>query len=153
MTIIVRLRRIDKAKRKIPYICRMLRVEAHFILCYIKHKERYLRQQIPLSTACIPFQKWILPSRVLLFRASPNLGGQVRHFYFFLVFLLLSRKVRNATIKLPKEIINPTIPMNIRIIFAIIMVTHLPSYVFQRAGISSGGYHPCHGFRNLILSH
>lgn len=37
---------------------------------------------------------------------------QVRHFYFFLLFLL-SRKVRNAIIKLPKDINKANIPMKI----------------------------------------
>jgi hypothetical protein len=40
-------------------------------------------------------------------------GRQDRHFYFFL--FLLSRKARNATMKLPKDISNAKIPMKIEI--------------------------------------
>ncbi len=65
----------------------------------------------------------------LLLRAPPILWiRQDRHFYFFLLFLL-SRKVRNATIKLPKEISKPIIPININTISAaVISRTSLPTY-------------------------
>ena len=54
-------------------------------------------------------------------------GRQDRHFYFRL--FLLSRKVSNATMKLPKAIIKPIIPINIIIISAAVMyTTSLPMY-------------------------
>ena len=76
-----------------------------------------------------PTPKWMLPSwlNVLTDTAYP-VCWQDRHFYFFLLFLL-SRKVRNATIKLPKEISKPIIPINIKIISAaVISRTSLPKY-------------------------
>ena len=52
---------------------------------------------------------------------------QDRHFYFRL--FLLSRKVSNATTKLPKAISKPIIPINIIIIsVAVICTTSLPMY-------------------------
>ena len=48
-------------------------------------------------------------SNVLTDTAYP-VARQDRHFYFFLLFLL-SRKARNAIIKLPKDIIKVNIPM------------------------------------------
>ena len=78
--------------------------------------------------------KWMLPDLALLLRAPPILWPrQDRHFYFFLLFLL-SRKVRNATIRLPKEISKPIIPIKIKIISAAVIITHLPSYVFRKTG-------------------
>ncbi len=53
---------------------------------------------------------------------------QDKHFYFFLLFLLL-RKVRNVTVKLPKEISRLIIPINIKIISAVVILrTSLPMY-------------------------
>ena len=74
---------------------------------------------------------------------------QDRHFYFFLLFLL-SKKVRNATIRLPKEISKPIIPININMISAaVISRTSLPMYSGEPV-IGLGGYHPVMGtFRNL----
>ena len=82
---------------------------------------------------------WVLP--ILWIR-------QDGHFYFFLPFLL-SKKVRNATIKLPKEISKPIIPININMISAaVISRTSLPMYSGEPV-IGSGGYHPVMGtFRN-----
>ena len=85
----------------------------------------------------------------LLLRASPILWiRQDRHFYFFFLFLL-SRKVRNATIRLPKEISKPIIPINIKMISAsVISCTSLPMYSGEPV-IGSGGCHPVMGtFRN-----
>ena len=49
-----------------------------------------------------PLQSGCSQECVLSLRTSPHLWiRQVRHFYFFL--FLLSKKARNATIKLPKE--------------------------------------------------
>ena len=56
--------------------------------------------------------------------ASP-VGRQERHFYFFL--FLLSRKARNVITKLPKDISKPIIPININMISAAFITTHLPS--------------------------
>ena len=50
-------------------------------------------------------------------------------FYFFLLFLSLVRKARNAIIMLPKVANNVSIPMNIEIIStAVILRTSLPMY-------------------------
>ncbi len=78
-------------------------------------------------------------------RTPPNLlADRLGIFYFFLLFLL-SRKVRNATIKLPKDTSKPIIPMNIKIISAAVMIrTSLPMYSGKPV-IGSGGYRPCHG--------
>ena len=66
--------------------------------CYSINKKEH-----PLQSGCSRL-------KLMSLRTPPHLWiRQVRHFYFFL--FLLSRKARNATIKLPKEI--PIIP-NIR---------------------------------------
>ena len=67
-------------------------------------------------------------------KTSPILWvRQDRHFYFFFPFLL-SRKVRNATIKPPKVQSKVNIPRNIEIISKAVIITHLPSYVFRQSG-------------------
>ena len=63
-----------------------------------------------------------------------------RHFYFFFLFpeedFLLSRKARNATIKLPKVTNSVSIPMKIEIISnAVILRTSLPMYSLQARGL------------------
>lgn len=77
-------------------------------------------------------------------RTPPSLlADRLGIFYFFLLFLL-SRKVRNVTIKLPKDISKPIIPMNIKIISAAVMIrTSLPMYSGEPV-IGSGGCRPCH---------
>lgn len=107
-------------------------------------KERHLRQQMPSSE--FPTPKWILPDLALLLRALPILWArQDRHFYFFLLFLL-SRKVRNATTRLPKEISKPIIPINIKMISAaVILRTSLPMYSGKPV-IKLGRLPPCHGY-------
>ncbi len=93
-----------------------------------------------------PTSKWMLPRmvfNVLTDTASP-VCRQERHFYFFLLFLL-SRKVRHATIKLPKEISKPIIPINIKMISAaVILRTSLLMYSGEPV-IKRGRLPPCHG--------
>ncbi|MCM1172053.1 MAG: hypothetical protein NC393_07985 [Clostridium sp.] len=100
-----------------------------------------------------PTPKWMLPKRLFCPYGHCLIWcRQVRHFYFFLLFLL-SRKVRNATIKLPKEISKPIIPMNIKIISAaVILRTSLPMYSQQARAIGSGGYHPVMGTLLVALA-
>ena len=75
---------------------------------------------------------------------------QDRHFYFFL--FLLSRKARNATVRLPKVANSVSIPMNIEIISnAVISRTSLPMYSRLAGIIGSGGCHPVMG--TLLRSH
>ncbi|KEZ89452.1 hypothetical protein IO98_15905 [Lacrimispora celerecrescens] len=60
-----------------------------------------------------PLQKWML-SRLMLkcpYDTAYPVGRQGGHFYFLL--FLLSRKARNATIKLPKDINKANISMKI----------------------------------------
>ena len=55
--------------------------------------------------------------------------------------------------KLPRAISKPIIPINIMMIsVAVIGATSLPMYSGKPV-ISSGGYHPCHGFHSDILTH
>ena len=89
--------------------------------------------------------------QVVLTDAASPVGRQERHFYFFL--FLLSRKARNAITKLPKDISKPIIPININMISAAVITTHLPSYVLQLPGISSGGYHPVMGTHMRVSTH
>lgn len=73
---------------------------------------------------------------------------QDRHFYFLL--FLLSRKARNATTKLPKDISNPIIPMNTKIISAAVMsATSLPMYSGKPV-FKAGRLPPCHGCFSVI---
>ena len=93
-----------------------------------------------------PTPKWMLPNRSI----CPNghrlsVDQTERHFYFFL--FLLSRKARNATIKLPKATNNVSIPMKIEIISNAVIITHLPSYVFPTDWVLRlGRLPPCHGY-------
>lgn len=73
----------------------------------------------------------------------------MRHFYFFL--FLLSRKARNATIKLPKAMSKLKIPIITEIISKAVIITHLPSYVIQRTGVDIGRLPPCHGHSNACF--
>ena len=74
------------------------------------------------------------------------------HYFFRLWSLSLSRKASNAITKLPKAISKPITPMNIKMISAaVIGATSLPMYSGKPV-IGSGGYHPCHGFHEWILS-
>ena len=75
----------------------------------------------------------------------------MRHFYFFL--FLLSRKARNATIKLPKAMSKLKIPIITEIISKAVIITHLPSYVIQRTGVDIGRLPPCHGHSNACLEY
>ena len=96
--------------------------------------------------------------------ASP-VGRQERHFYFFL--FLLSRKARNATIKLPKATSKLNIPIITEIISKAVIITHrlrsrsgprwtgvhwtpsdLPSYV-----IWLGRLPPRHGYSSYVNYH
>lgn len=92
-----------------------------------------------------------LSQGILSLRTTPILCcRQDRHFYFFL--FLLSRKARNATIKLPKDINKPIIPMNIIIISAaVISRTSLPMYSWQ-ARFWLGRLPPCHGYFPMQFS-
>ena len=104
-------------------------VEIPLSLCYIGYKEG-------------AHSKVDAPKRKdLPLRASPILWlRQDRHFYFFL--FLLSRKARNAIIKLPKVANNVSIPMKIeRISNAVISRTSLPMYS-RKAGSERSGRLP-----------
>lgn len=105
-------------------------------LCYIEYKERHLLEQMPFSSDSIHSKSGCSQARCYctLTSAALPVGRQVRHFYFLLLFLLLSRKVRNAITNVPKDISKPIIPMNIKMISAHVITTHLPSYVFRQAG-------------------
>lgn len=88
---------------------------------------------------------WSLPTGILpLRKRRPPWSQQDGHFYLRL--FLLSRKASNATIKLPKVNNKVKIPMKIEITSNAVIVTHLPSYVFQQAGHFLGGCHPCRRF-------
>ncbi len=86
----------------------------------------------------------------------PLLGGQGRR-YFFLLTFLLSRKVRNARNRLPKDISKPSIPMKINIMSASVILRtsllctrHLTKYRL----LQLGRLPPCHGlFRTNIISY
>ncbi len=69
-----------------------------------------------LKTGKAPTPKWMPPDNrlVVLTDTAYPVGRQDRHFYLFL--FLLSRKARNATTKLPKDISNANIPMKIETI-------------------------------------
>ena len=65
----------------------------------------------------------MLPRRLFGQKTTPHLWiRQVRHFYFFL--FLLSRKARNATIKLPKATSKLNIPIITEIISKAVIITH-----------------------------
>ena len=82
----------------------------------------------------------------------PSWFEQGGHYFFRLWSLSLSRKASNAITKLPKAISKPITPMNIKMISAaVIGATSLPMYSGKPV-IGSGGYHPCHGFHEWILS-
>lgn len=106
----------------------------------------------------------MLPKRLNVFTDTAYpVCRQDRQFYFFLLSLSLTRKARNAIIKLPKVANKVNTPMKIEIISnAVILRTSLPMY-FQQAGqmtreatsafrsgqreISiSGHLTPCHGY-------
>lgn len=116
-------------------------VEIPNTLCYIEH-----RRSTHSKGGCSE-------SRFLSLRTTPILcAGQDRHFYFFLPFLLL-RKVKNATIKLPKEIRRLIIPINIKIVSAIVISrTSLPMYSRQAGSTGSGGCHPVMGTLLMALA-
>ena len=87
----------------------------------------------------------MLPSRlnVLTDTAYP-VCRQDRHFYFRL--FLLSRKVSNATTRLPKAHNNVSMPRKIeRISKAVIGATSLPMYSGKPV-IGVGRLPPCHGY-------
>lgn len=92
-------------------------VEVSYSICYSNHKK-----STHSKGGC---------SRIGLYALTGSaypVCRQDRHLYFFLLFLL-SKKVRNATIKLPKEIRRLIIPINIKIISAaVILRTSLPMY-------------------------
>ena len=127
-----------------PERCQALILELSAYLCYPLNRKRCLLvTDTPKQSS--PFQWWMLPKLALLLRALPILRlRQDRHFYFFLLSLL-SRKVRNATIRLPKEISKPIIPINIKMISAaVILRTSLPMYSGKPV-TGSGGCHPVMG--------
>ena len=103
-----------------------------------------------------PTPKWMLPRRLnyLSARGAFPVCRQGRHYFFFFPDLL-SRKVRNATIKLPRDISKANIPMKIEMIsYAVISRTSLPMYSGQAGHIGSGGYHPVMGtFLHGITMH
>ena len=72
------------------------------------------------------------------------LADRIGFFYFFL--FLLSRKARNAIIKLPKAANIVSMPMKIEIISnAVTSRTSLPMYSWQARAIGPGGSHPVMG--------
>ena len=85
-------------------------------ICFRKSLLIFSERNDILRTRKAPTPKWMPPENwldVLTDTAYP-VGRQDRHFYFFL--FLLSRKARNVTTKLPKDISNANIPMKIEMI-------------------------------------
>lgn len=90
----------------------------YFVLCYIRFKGNTAHK----VEASVTVTSYV---RTLLSCFADRIG-----FFYFLLFLL-SRKARNATIKLPKVANSVSIPMKIDMISNAVIVTHLPSYVFR----------------------
>lgn len=79
-------------------------------LCYIEYKERHPLEQMPFSSDSIP--KVDAPKYAFCsYEHSLTCLPTGKAFLFFLI--ILSRKVRNAIIKLPKDINKANIPMEI----------------------------------------
>ena len=99
----------------------------------------YLHKECPLQSGASRARIY------MVFRPRLTCLGQVRHFYFFLLFLL-SRKFRNATIKPPKVHNKVNIPRNIEINSNAVIITHLPSIMYHKLVIHwLGRLPPCHG--------
>ncbi len=90
----------------------------YFVLCYIRFKGNTAHK----VEASVTVTSYV---RTLLSCFADRIG-----FFYFLLFLL-SRKARNATIKLPKVANSVSILMKIEMISNAVIVTHLPSYVFR----------------------
>lgn len=101
----------------VPVMVYIKRVVILELLWYISHRK---------ST----HSKVDAPDVVIVLTDIASLCGRQRGiFYFFLLFLSLVRKARNATIKLPKAANKVSIPMKIEIISnAVILRTSLPMY-------------------------
>ena len=108
-------------------------VEFSSPLCYIRHRKS-THSKVDASD-----------SAKMSLRTPPILlADRIGFFYFFL--FLLSRKARNAIIKLPKAANSVSMPMKIEIISnAVISRTSLPMYSWQARTIGSRGSHPVMG--------
>ena len=87
-----------------------------------------LNSYVILDIGKAPTPKWMPPMQFDVLTDTASLWVRQRGiFYFFLLFLSLVRKARNAIIMLPKVANNVSIPMNIEIISnAVILRTSLP---------------------------
>jgi hypothetical protein len=77
------------------------------------------------------------------------LADRIGNFYLCL-FLFLSRKVSNAIIKLPKDISKPIIPINIKMISAVVICTTSLLMYSGEPVIKLGRLPPCHGYFSVV---
>ena len=86
-------------------------------MALVKKMLNSLDSYVIVNIGKAPTPKWMPPMQFhVLTDIASSVCRQVRHFYFFLSFLSLVRKARNAIIMLPKVANNVSIPMNIEII-------------------------------------
>lgn len=120
------------------------------IFCTTKYLQLLVDCDI-LNIRKAPIPKWMLLARSKRPHGHRLSCGSDRIGIFMFTYLfLLSRKVSNVTIKLPKEINNPIIPINIKIISAAVMnITSLLCISASRF-LKAGRLPPCQGYFSII---